>query len=208
MLRSSSKRALSSTRQTDCLPSSAHWMSEPTSTLSSLVRYTAVFIAMTLGSRTAACAKTSKLAMNEPYGWWTSTSPRRISSKICGRSVCALASRGGIAGIHGSYFNSGRSMRRELQQLGEVERALDAVDLRLVGAEPALKAGDHLGRRRRAHLDPHDVAEAAPAELRSRRPRAGRRRRRRPRSRRRASRGRPRARRCPHRGRATAGSGR
>jgi hypothetical protein len=41
-------------------------MSEPTRTLSSLVRYTAVFIAMTFGSRTAACAKTSKLAMNEP----------------------------------------------------------------------------------------------------------------------------------------------
>ena len=52
--------------RTHRFPSSAHWISEPTSTLSSLVRYTAVFMAMTSGSRTAAWANTSKLAMKEP----------------------------------------------------------------------------------------------------------------------------------------------
>ena len=53
----------------------------------------------------------------------------------------------------------------ELVQLREVERALDAVDLRLVGSEAALEAGDHLRGRGRAHLDADDVAEAPPAEL-------------------------------------------
>ncbi len=53
----------------------------------------------------------------------------------------------------------------ELEQLGEVERALDAVDLRLVRLEAALEPGDHLGRCRGAHLDPHDVAEATATEL-------------------------------------------
>ena len=55
---------------------------------------------------------------------------------------------------------------RELQQLGEVERALDAVDLSLVCAEAALEPRDHLGGRGRAHLDPHDVAEAPASQLR------------------------------------------
>src|SRR5262245_26397498 len=55
--------------------------------------------------------------------------------------------------------------RDELPELGQVEWALDPVDLRLVGTEPALQPGDHLRRGRRAHLDAHDVSEATPAEL-------------------------------------------
>ena len=103
--------------------------------------------------------------MNEPYGWCTSTSPRRISSKIFGRSLCALARRGGIDRDPRLGLQVRPVERCELQELGEVERALDAVDLRLVGAEAALEAGHHLGRRGRAHLDAHDVAEAASAQL-------------------------------------------
>ena len=53
----------------------------------------------------------------------------------------------------------------QLEELREVERALDAVDLRLVGTEAALEAGHHLRRGGRAHLDAHDVAEAASAKL-------------------------------------------
>src|SRR5262245_967080 len=55
--------------------------------------------------------------------------------------------------------------RDELPELGQVEWALDPIDLRLVGTEPALQPGDHLRRCRRAHLDAHDVSEATPAEL-------------------------------------------
>ncbi len=65
MLRRSSNRALSSTRQTDCLPCSADSINEETSDDSSLVRYTAVLIAITSGSRPAAWANASKLARNE-----------------------------------------------------------------------------------------------------------------------------------------------
>ena len=55
--------------------------------------------------------------------------------------------------------------RCELEELGEVERALDAIDLRLVGTESALQARDHLGRRRGAHLDANHVTEAPAPEL-------------------------------------------
>ena len=55
--------------------------------------------------------------------------------------------------------------RHELLELGEVEESVDAIDLRLVGLESALQARDHLGGRRRAHFDAHDVAEAPSAEL-------------------------------------------
>ena len=51
--------------------------------------------ALTFGSRTAACAKTSKLARYEPYGWCTTMSPRRISSKMRDSFVCAAARRAG-----------------------------------------------------------------------------------------------------------------
>ena len=50
-------------------------------------------------------------------------------------------------------------------QLREVERALDPVDLRLVGTEAALEPSDHVRGRGRTHLDADDVAEAPPAEL-------------------------------------------
>ena len=53
----------------------------------------------------------------------------------------------------------------QLEELGEIERALDAIDLSLVRLETALEPSDHLGRRRRAHLDAHDVAEASAAKL-------------------------------------------
>ena len=208
MLRSSSKRALSSTRQTDCFPSSAHWISEPTSTLSSLVRYTAVFIAMTSGSRTAACANTSKLAMNEPYGWWTSTSPRRISSKIRGSFVCALGEARGNGRDPGLVLQLRTIDCRELHELGRgragSRRGRSASRRRRARSGAARPSP----RRRTSSTSTRTTSPKRRRAAASRRPRGGRRRRRRPRSRRRASRGRPRARRCPRRGRASAGSGR
>ena len=42
----------------------------------------------------------------------------------------------GVRGTHGSSFRSGRSRRGDLREVGEIEQALDAVDLLLAGAEP------------------------------------------------------------------------
>ena len=53
----------------------------------------------------------------------------------------------------------------ELPQLGQVEGALDAIDLRFVRAQTLLEACHHLGRRGRAHLHAHDVSEASTPEL-------------------------------------------
>ena len=53
MLRASSKRALSSTRATTCLPISAALISAATMGLSPEVRYSVSLIASTLGSRAA-----------------------------------------------------------------------------------------------------------------------------------------------------------
>ena len=54
---------------------------------------------------------------------------------------------------------------RELHQVGEVEQALDLVDLVVAHVEPLAKPVEHAARRRGRDLDPHDVAEAAAAEL-------------------------------------------
>ena len=54
---------------------------------------------------------------------------------------------------------------RELHELGEIERALDPVDLRVVDRQAGREPFHHLLRRRRAHLDTDDVAEAALAKL-------------------------------------------
>ena len=65
MFRRSSKRALSSTRQTACLPFSAASISDGTSAESSEVRYTVILIASTFGSSTACLTNRSTLVANE-----------------------------------------------------------------------------------------------------------------------------------------------
>ena len=65
MLRRSSKRAFSSTRQTACLPCSAASISDGTSEESSEVRYTVSLIASTSGSTTACETKRSTLPAND-----------------------------------------------------------------------------------------------------------------------------------------------
>ena len=54
---------------------------------------------------------------------------------------------------------------RELHQVGEVEQALDLVDLVVADVEALAKPVEHARRRRGRHLDPDDVAEAAAPEL-------------------------------------------
>ena len=165
MFRRSSKRALSSTRQTDCLPSSAHSMSDETSAESSLVRYTVVLIAIVSGSSAAASANASKLARNESYGWWTNRSPRLISSKMrCG--VFARAQRGGIIGAHGSSFSSGRSSATSCQRSAWSRRPSTRVDVVRPHAEPGDEPLAQRPGRRGRHLEADGVAEAAAAELR------------------------------------------
>ena len=65
MLRRSSKRAFSSTRQTACLPRSAASISAGTRSESSEVRYTVILIASTSGSFTACQMKRSTVPANE-----------------------------------------------------------------------------------------------------------------------------------------------
>ena len=65
MFARSSKRALTSTRQTACLPRSAARISAGTSGESSLVRYTVCLIASTSGSLTACSTKRSTELANE-----------------------------------------------------------------------------------------------------------------------------------------------
>ncbi len=68
MLARSSKRALTSTRQTACLPRSEARIRDGTSGESSLVRYTVCLIASTSGSDTACSTKRSTDVENESYG--------------------------------------------------------------------------------------------------------------------------------------------
>ncbi len=54
---------------------------------------------------------------------------------------------------------------RQLHQVGEVEETLDLVDLVVAHGEPLAKPVEHAARGGGRHLDAHDVAEAAAAEL-------------------------------------------
>ena len=107
MFRRSSPRALISTRHTVCLPFSDASISAGTSGDSSLVRYTVDFSAITSGSCAHSFANDSKLAANESYGWWTMTSPARMTANCS--SASTFASGGRATGTHGSSLRSGRS---------------------------------------------------------------------------------------------------
>ena len=120
---------------------------------------------MTFGSRTAACAKTSKLATERPV--------RLVHEDV---AATDLVEDGGCVALRRCEprrdrrdprleLELGPVERCEFEELGQVERALDAIDLRLVGTESALQARDHLGRRRGAHLDANHVTEAPAPEL-------------------------------------------
>lgn len=55
--------------------------------------------------------------------------------------------------------------RSELHQLGEVERAVDPVDLPVLCIDASGETLDHLGGRRGAHLDADGIPEAAFPQL-------------------------------------------
>ena len=92
-------------------------------------------------------------------------SPRRISSNSAAGWLCAPAKRGGTTGTCASSFELRAIELRKLHEIGEVERALDPVDLRLVDAQAVRQPLHHLLRGRRAHLDADDVAEAPLSKL-------------------------------------------
>ena len=133
MFARSSKRALSSTRQTACLPRSAARISAGTSGESSLVRYTVCLIARTSGSATACSTKRSTEVANESYGWWTRMSPSRIAARTSASLV-----------LVGLQPRLGDGRPRRVAQLGEaraaddlpevleVEQPVDLVDLALL----------------------------------------------------------------------------
>jgi hypothetical protein len=106
MLARSSKRALSSTRQTACLPRSAARISAGTSGESSLVRYTVCLIASTSGSLTASSTSRSTELENESYGWCRRMSLSRIAAITFGSSDSRASSPGWVSGVHGSSRSS------------------------------------------------------------------------------------------------------
>ena len=110
MLRSSSKRACTSTRQTVCLPCSAARISAGTMGESPLVRYTVCLIARTLGSSTACSTNRSTLVRKSSYGWCTRMSPARIAAKMSRFSPSSGRRRGRVRGSHAGSRSSGRSM--------------------------------------------------------------------------------------------------
>ena len=164
MFRRSSNRAFNSTRQTVCFPCSAHSIRAETSALSSDVRYTAVFIAITSLSAAAAAAKASKLVRNDSYGCCTSMSLRRISSKNRAASS-TRARRGWVTGTHGSSFRFGPVDPRQLHQVCEVEQSVDLVHLVRGCIEAVPEPLQHPPRRRCRHLDADHVTEPPTPEL-------------------------------------------
>ena len=162
MLRRSSNRAFSSTRQTLCLPSSIASISAGTSGVSSLVRYTVAFSAITSGSPAAVRTNASKLEANESYGWWTRMSAFAISEKIV---LGPAANRGWRDRHPGLILQLGPVEARELHRVREVEQPVDEIDLVVLDAEAPLQPVEHHRRDRRRHLDPDDVAEPPSAQL-------------------------------------------
>ena len=178
MFARSSKRALSSTRQTACLPRSAARISAGTSGESSLVRYTVCLIARTFGSATACSTRRS-----------TELAERVV--RVMDQDV-ALAHGGHHVGLLVALLalRARHRFARRLQprlrdrrprlvaqvpeavdagdaeQVLEVEQAVDLEQLALVDVERAherlAQAMAHPG----ADLDAHDLAEAPPAQLR------------------------------------------
>ena len=97
MLARSSNLALISTTTTTCLPASAASMSASTIGESPLVRYRVCLMASTRGSAAAATTSRSTVAVNESYGWCTSTS-RSVSTENTLASCGMAASDGTNAG--------------------------------------------------------------------------------------------------------------
>ncbi len=85
--------------------------------------------------------------------------PRPSSSSVC-------CSRGWVTGVHGGVAQVRVARQRvQLEQVGEVDRPLDVVDLALLDLQ---RADDLLAQDRvdpAVDLDPHDLAEAAAAQL-------------------------------------------
>ena len=131
--------------------------------LSPLVRYTVVFIAITSGSAAAARTNASKLEANDSYGWWTRTSPRADLGEQVARPSRAEARAGRTGARARTSARAGRAARAG--EVGEVERPGDRVDLVVRDAEPCCEPLEHRARHRARDLEPHDVAEAAPAQL-------------------------------------------
>ncbi len=107
MLACSSKRALSSTSATTCLPAWAASMSALTMGESPEVRYSVCLIANTFGSAAACSMKRCTLVENESYGWCTSTSPSRSVEKKMLFGVSRSAKAGWVAGTNGRSLSAG-----------------------------------------------------------------------------------------------------
>ncbi len=160
MLACSSKRALSSTSATTCLPASAAFTSDATMPASSPpVRYSVCLIASTCGSRAACSTNASTEVANESYGWCRSTSPLRSSRKTSAPSPPASSDR--RLRHPRLVLELGPVERVQRPQPAQVERPVDHVDVVVGELELAAQQLEHLGRHLRVDLEPHDATELA-----------------------------------------------
>ena len=137
MFARSSKRALSSTRQTACLPRSAARISAGTSGESSLVRYTVCLIASTSGSATACSTKRSTEVDERVVGVVDEdvALAHRARSTSTRLVVLALQARlGHRRPRRVAQLGEARQLD-DLPQVAEVEQAVDVVDLALLDLE-------------------------------------------------------------------------
>mmetsp|Transcript_12666 Transcript_12666/g.28758 ORF Transcript_12666/g.28758 Transcript_12666/m.28758 type:complete len:304 (-) Transcript_12666:940-1851(-) len=102
-LRSSSKRALSSTRTATCFPFATALMRALMMGLSDDVRYSVALIATTRSSSAAASTNRCTVLPNEWNGWCSSTSCRRMAPKNDSRPSTAPCSSPGVVPSHAGH---------------------------------------------------------------------------------------------------------
>ena len=93
-------------------------------------------------------------------------SPARMAAKTStGSSSSAGTRRGGVTGVHGGRWRSGRSRSAICEQAGQVEHAADLVGVVLGQPDPVEQQAPGRGRHAPLDLEPDGLAEAPPAEL-------------------------------------------
>ena len=154
-LRSSSKRAISSTTAVTCLPRSAARMSAATTGESVPGRYSVCLMASTSGS-SAACSTSARTASNASYGWWTRMSP--ASMRVEDRGPPRLRRAPGRASCPGRAAPRTPAPRRcSRARGGRGSPARGRDPRRSTPASPASSdARSSLGSG--LDLEPHDVA--------------------------------------------------
>ena len=166
MFRRSSNRALSSTRHTACLARSAASISAGSSAESSDVRYTVVLTPTTSGSLARGPHERLDRGDERVVG--------QVHQQVAGADLReqvagAPRGRGKARAGHGNprlVLELGPVEIGDLAQVGHIHQPRRVVHLCVGHAEAAVQPLAHAGGHPVHHLEPHRVAEPAPAQLR------------------------------------------